>query len=88
MLFKPEIAHLPTIYRKLGIDWDDKILPSIGNEILTSTVARYDAVELITQREQVSQTIREGLMERLGSYHIALEDVSIVRSAHFSFGIS
>jgi len=82
VLYRPEIAALPTIYRELGGDWEDKILPSVGNEILTATVAQYDAVELITQREQVSQTIREGLIERCNQYHITLDDVSIT---HLTF---
>jgi len=82
VLYRPEVEHLPTIFRLLGTDYDDKVLPSIGNEILTSTVAQYDAVELITQREQVSQSIREGLIDRFNQYHIALDDVSIT---HLTF---
>ncbi len=38
VLYRPDMRHLPTIYRELGLDWEDKILPSVGNEILTSTV--------------------------------------------------
>jgi len=30
------------------VDYDDKIMPSIGNEVLKSIVAQYDAGELIT----------------------------------------
>jgi prohibitin 1 len=82
VLYRPEIKFLPTIYRELGSDWEEKILPSVGNEILTATVAQHDAVELITQRELVSQSIRDGLIERCNQYHIALDDVSIT---HLTF---
>jgi prohibitin 1 len=82
ILYRPEIRWLPTIFRTLGRDYADRILPSLGNEILTATVAQYDAVELITQREQVSQQIRETLIERMSRYHIALDDVSIT---HLTF---
>ena len=41
------------------MDYDDKIMPSIGNEVLKSIVAQYDASQLITMREKVSQDIRE-----------------------------
>jgi prohibitin 1 len=35
------------------LDYDERVLPSIGNEVLKSIVAQFDAAELITQREIV-----------------------------------
>lgn len=40
LLSRPKEDMLPTIYRNLGIDFDDRILPSVGNEVLKSVVAR------------------------------------------------
>jgi hypothetical protein len=37
----------------LGLDYDDRVLPSITNEVLKAVVAQFDAGELITQREMV-----------------------------------
>jgi prohibitin 1 len=59
------------------------VLPSIGNEVLKATVAQFDAAELITQRESVSNRIRQDLLKRAGEFNIALEDVSIT---HMTFG--
>ena len=59
------------------------MLPSIGNEVLKSIVAQFDAAELITQREAVSNRIRTDLMKRAREFNIALEDVSIT---HMTFG--
>jgi len=59
------------------------VLPSIGNEVLKAIVAQFDAAELITQREAVSQRIRTDLMRRASEFNIALEDVSIT---HMTFG--
>ena len=54
VLSRPEVDHLSKIYQNLGLDYDERVLPSIGNEVLKATVAQFDAAELITQREVVS----------------------------------
>lgn len=38
----------------------------------------FDASELITQREVVSQRVNELLQERAESFHLLLDDISIV----------
>lgn len=95
VLSRPDISHLPQIYQSLGTDYDERVLPSIGNEVLKAIVAQFDAAELITQREVVSARIREDLLARAKEFNIVLEDVSIVRIAlrsgaytqtHLTFG--
>jgi prohibitin 1 len=83
VLHRPHIQQLPVIYQNLGLDYDERILPSIGNEVLKSIVAQFDAGELITQREVVSSRIREDLVKRAREFNIELEDVSIT---HMTFG--
>jgi len=82
VLFKPDEAKLPSVFSKLGLDYDEKVLPSLGNEVLKAVVAQYDAGELITQREHVSREIRDALTKRAAEFHIVLDDVSIT---HLSF---
>lgn len=77
VLSRPDVEHLPAIYRTLGEDFDERVLPSIVNEVLKATVAQFDADQLLTQREKVSRTIREALNERAAEFHLFLEDVSI-----------
>ena len=50
---------------------------------MKAIVAQFDAAELITQREAVSNRIRNDLLKRASEFNIALEDVSIT---HMTFG--
>lgn len=40
VLSRPDVEHLPAIYRTLGEDFDERVLPSIVNEVLKATVVR------------------------------------------------
>ncbi|XP_014681988.1 PREDICTED: prohibitin-like [Priapulus caudatus] len=83
VLYRPIPGELPKIYTNLGVDYEERVLPSITNEVLKAVVAQYDAAELITQRELVSQKVSEDLTERAFSFGLLLDDISLT---HTSFG--
>jgi prohibitin 2 len=81
-LAKPDPSRLPEIYRTMGLDQQEMVLPSIVNEVLKSVVAQYNASSLILQRELVSKMIRARLVARAKDFHILLDDVSLT---HINF---
>jgi prohibitin 1 len=83
VLWRPVEEELPQLYRELGIDFDERVLPSIGNEVLKSVVAQYNAEELLSKRAEVSSRIKQDLIKRAKHFHLTLDDVAIT---HLTFG--
>jgi len=83
ILFRPVSENLPTLYKTLGRDYDERVLPSITTEVLKAVVAQFDAGELITQRELVSQRVSEELTDRASQFGLILDDIALT---HLTFG--
>ena len=81
VLHRPDPNHLVWVYRHLGKNYDERILPSLMNECAKACVARYNANELLTKREEVSASISQELSARCQGFHVLLEDVAITHLA-------
>jgi len=83
LLYRPVAEGLPQIHATLGRDYDDRVLPSVANEILKAIVAQFDAEQLLTHREEVSTKIRNAIVKRATQFQIEIDDVSIT---HLTYG--
>nr|CAD1817757.1 unnamed protein product [Ananas comosus var. bracteatus] len=81
VLTRPLPERLPTIYRTLGQNYNERVLPSIIHETLKAVVAQYNASQLITQREVIIFPFI--YRNKAHNFNIALDDVSITS---LSFG--
>mmetsp|Transcript_8531 Transcript_8531/g.16324 ORF Transcript_8531/g.16324 Transcript_8531/m.16324 type:complete len:281 (-) Transcript_8531:172-1014(-) len=83
VLWRPIVEEMPQLYQELGTDFDERVLPSIGNEVLKSVVAQYNAEELLSRRAEVSERIKVDIQKRARQFHLTLDDVAIT---HLTFG--
>lgn len=78
-------SSAPRIYKEVGIDYVNRILSPAIQESTKAATAQYTAEELITKREQVRETIKALLQEKMSPRGIVVEDVLIT---NFDFSAS
>src|SRR6476620_3005674 len=79
----PEKAN--AIFQQIGDEKEvvDRIINPAVEEVLKAVIAKYTAEEIITKRGEVKAAVDEFLSLRLLTYHIAVDDISLVH-VHFS----
>lgn len=68
----------PFIYKNIGPDYQNIVLLPVVQESMKSVSAKYTAEELISQRAQVGEEIKETLEAKLTDYGIIIEKFNIV----------
>eukprot|EP01007_Sphenomonas_quadrangularis_P000253 NODE_1093_length_1007_cov_40.877871_g908_i0.p1 GENE.NODE_1093_length_1007_cov_40.877871_g908_i0~~NODE_1093_length_1007_cov_40.877871_g908_i0.p1 ORF type:complete len:295 (-),score=46.46 NODE_1093_length_1007_cov_40.877871_g908_i0:71-955(-) len=81
VLTRPDMTRLVKIYRELGVDYAERVLPSVTNETLKAVIAQFNASELLTRRSEVSAAISQLLGDRAEEFGIKLDDVAITHLA-------
>ena len=74
---------VPHIYKEFGLDVDSKVLGPAMNEAFKGVTAHYTSEELVTKRQEVSDTIQQRLAEKLAPFDINVTNISLV-----NFGFS
>jgi len=79
----PEKAN--AIFQQIGDEKEvvARIIAPAVEEVLKAVIAKYTAEEIITKRGEVKAAVDEFLNLRLLTYHIAVDDISLVH-VHFS----
>jgi prohibitin 2 len=65
------------VYRQLGVDYANRVIVPAIQESVKQVTARFNAEELITQRESVKTEIEQQIRARLAAYNIIVDTISI-----------
>jgi prohibitin 2 len=75
--YKIDPAYAKDIYITLRDEYEARVIIPAMQDGLKASTAKYQATELITNREQAKSTFQNLLQEKLTQYHILITSVSI-----------
>ena len=67
-----------TVYKNVGLNFEEVIITPAVNEVLKAVTAKYTAVELVSSRAEVSMLLDDGLNEKLNNYGIFINELNII----------
>ncbi|KAG2477390.1 MAG: hypothetical protein NPMRTH1_1170005 [Nitrosopumilales archaeon] len=88
--YHPDPESINTLYKEVGLDYQNRIIAPAVEEVVKQVTANYNAEELITKRPQVKSDIEAEITKRLNIYNLNTEVISITDfqfSALFSSAI-
>ena len=75
--YHPRAQELPVLYQEVGFDYQQKIVTPVLREALKAEIAKHPVDQLLANREQVSQSIRDYVAHKLAERHIDMELISL-----------
>jgi len=75
--YNPNPNSIHTLYKEVGLDYENRIISPTVEEVVKQVTANYNAEELITKRPQVKADIEAQISSRLNDFNIITEIVSI-----------
>lgn len=80
--YRLEAGKVSEIHKTIGIYYKEKLIDPAVQEVFKGATAKFDATQLITDRQTVKADAYNELVSRLGRYGIIVQDLSIT---NFSF---
>jgi regulator of protease activity HflC (stomatin/prohibitin superfamily) len=78
MNFRPDPAHVHTLYKTVGVNWENKLVPPVVSGIMKQIVGTYDAVDLIENRGKATAEIQKAITEALAPRHVIFDRIELV----------
>lgn len=75
---RPKPDKLQELYRLLGFNYDERVLQNIIPEICGVALSKYNASQIISQRDHISLLIRQKIIQKASEYFIDVDDVAII----------
>ena len=75
--YYPDKERIHTLYKNLGLDYEDRVIQPAIEETVKQVTANYNAEELITKRPLVKADIESSIRERLSQFYVVTEVISI-----------
>lgn len=68
----------PKLYQEIGLDYRARIIEPAIQEAVKAVMAKYKIEELTDRRPEISMGAKSLLSEKLGKYHVSVDDFNIV----------
>ena len=75
--YHPDKEQIHTLYKNLGLDYENRVIQPAIEETVKQVTANYNAEELITKRPLVKEDIEFSIRERLDQFNVVTEVISI-----------
>jgi len=75
--YHPDKEAIHTLYKNLGLDYENRVIQPAIEETVKQVTANYNAEELIKKRPLVKQDIEFSIRERLNQFNVVTEVISI-----------
>ncbi|MBL7002049.1 MAG: prohibitin family protein [Nitrosopumilus sp.] len=75
--YHPSVDSIHHLYKKVGLDYENRVIQPAIEEVVKQVTAKYNAEELITKRPLVKADIESEITTRLIAFNIITEVVSI-----------